>query len=253
MAAAVHASLVARGFVIRAATPDDAGPLAQFWRDRFVGTFGPLYPPEDLAAFLREAYAPARIAAEISDPAYRHHVARREAVEPKATGQKGVGREGVGREAGPSKRVGRDGRKRELPGHDGAGLRAAGGCVAAPEGNEREAAGFDAGLREGPIAGALKTGRVGLPLADQDAESLWEVHRLYLSPTAFGTGLADAFMGIAREEARSVGALGLVLGVYSDNKRAQRFYAKHGFERIGRYQFPVGRTLDEEWIMRAPV
>ena len=166
-------------FEIRRATADDAGCLAAFWRDRFAATFGPIYPPEDLTAYLAAAYDPATITAEITDAGFNHHLAE----------------------------------------------------------------------RTGALQGALKTGRVGLPLPE--TEGLWEVHRLYLAPEAFGTGLADALMDIARAEARGLGAKALVLGVYSANHRAQRFYARHGFERIGGYQFPVGRTLDDEWIMQA--
>ncbi|MBU6407565.1 MAG: GNAT family N-acetyltransferase [Alphaproteobacteria bacterium] len=170
--------------VIRQAQETDADLLAAFWRDRFTETFGSLYPPRDLAAFLSEAYAPQTILAEIADPGFTHHLAWDE----------------------------------EEHSHRG-------------------------------LVGALKTGRVGLPLPDRSG--LWELHRLYLHPAAFGTGLADRFMAVARAQARAAGATSLVLGVYCDNHRAQRFYARHGFARIGAYQFPVGLTLDDEWILCA--
>jgi RimJ/RimL family protein N-acetyltransferase len=86
-----------------------------------------------------------------------------------------------------------------------------------------------------------------------DTVGLWELHRLYLVQAAKGTGLADAFMAIARAAAHAAGAHAMVLGVFSGNPRAQRFYAKHGFEKIGDYHFVVGETLDDEWIMRAPL
>ncbi len=46
-------------FVIRKATPDDAGAMSRIATDTFVETFGHLYPPEDLAYFLLNSYSPA--------------------------------------------------------------------------------------------------------------------------------------------------------------------------------------------------
>ena len=44
----------------------------------------------------------------------------------------------------------------------------------------------------------------------------------------------------------------LWIGVWSENFGAQRFYARHGFERVGTYAFPVGRVRDLEFILRRP-
>ena len=52
----------------RPATPADAPMLAQLGRATFVETFGHLYRPEALAAFL-ETHAEERWAAELADPA----------------------------------------------------------------------------------------------------------------------------------------------------------------------------------------
>ncbi len=104
---------------------------------------------------------------------------------------------------------------------------------------------------DGRLVGALKGGAVSLPLPD--TADLWELHRLYLTQETQGAGLADRFMGLAREAALGAGARAIVLGVFSDNTRAKRFYARHGFEQIGAYQFVVGETLDDELILRAPL
>jgi ribosomal protein S18 acetylase RimI-like enzyme len=101
------------------------------------------------------------------------------------------------------------------------------------------------------ILGAMKGGAVGLPIPETNG--LWELHRLYLTRETQGSGLADALMAIAQQTARTAKADAMVLGVFSENHRAQRFYAKHGFEKIGAYKFVVGQTLDDEWIMRAPL
>jgi ribosomal protein S18 acetylase RimI-like enzyme len=60
------------------ATPDDAPALAAFAAQTFVETFGPLYPPEDLAAYLAKSYAPAIQREELGDPAIATWLALRE-------------------------------------------------------------------------------------------------------------------------------------------------------------------------------
>jgi ribosomal protein S18 acetylase RimI-like enzyme len=59
---------LSQGVSIRRALPDDAEALAQLGRDTFTATFGHLYPPADLAAFLGEAHGLARVRADLNDP-----------------------------------------------------------------------------------------------------------------------------------------------------------------------------------------
>jgi ribosomal protein S18 acetylase RimI-like enzyme len=54
---------------IRRAEPGDAEALAAIGQATFVETFGHLYPPEDLAAFLAEAHGLERARANLADPA----------------------------------------------------------------------------------------------------------------------------------------------------------------------------------------
>ena len=54
--------------MIRRATPADAEALSDLSRTCFTQTFGHLYDPADLAAFLDEAYAPNVLRAELEDP-----------------------------------------------------------------------------------------------------------------------------------------------------------------------------------------
>ena len=42
----------------------------------------------------------------------------------------------------------------------------------------------------------------------------------------------------------------LWIGVWSQNLGAQRFYARHGFEKVGEHTFPVGRVVDLEFTLR---
>ena len=55
--------------VIRRADPSDAAVLAELGARTFSDTFAHLYPPEDLAAFLAEAYSLERTKADLADPA----------------------------------------------------------------------------------------------------------------------------------------------------------------------------------------
>jgi len=55
---------------LRRATPDDAATLSDLAARTFTETFGHLYPPEDLAAFLAEAYAVGRQRKILEHPDY---------------------------------------------------------------------------------------------------------------------------------------------------------------------------------------
>lgn len=54
--------------MIRRATPADAEALSDLSRTCFTQTFGHLYAPSDLDAFLDEAYSPTVLRAELNDP-----------------------------------------------------------------------------------------------------------------------------------------------------------------------------------------
>jgi len=58
-----------QGPILRRATPQDAGTVAALGAATFVETFGHLYPPADLAAFLAQAHGSARTEADLADPA----------------------------------------------------------------------------------------------------------------------------------------------------------------------------------------
>jgi len=42
----------------------------------------------------------------------------------------------------------------------------------------------------------------------------------------------------------------IYVGVWSENHGAQRFYGRHGFVKVGEYGFPVGKTVDREFILK---
>jgi hypothetical protein len=57
-----------QGPAIRRALPADAAALAAIGRATFTETFGHLYPPQDLAAFLKADHTEARTASDLADP-----------------------------------------------------------------------------------------------------------------------------------------------------------------------------------------
>ena len=165
--------------VIRRATPKDAEALCEIGRATFVETFGHLYPPDDLAQFLDEAYGLERTRADLADPNKASWIVEAD------------GRPVGHALAGPC----------ELP-H--------------PE--------------VGPHDGELK--------------------RLYLLRSYQGGGTGSRLLAQTLGWLEAQGFRRIWIGVWSENHGAQRLYANAGFERVGEYEFAVGRTLDREFILR---
>ena len=63
---------------LRPALLADAPALAALGRDSFIAKFGPMYRPDDLAAFLAEQHSPQIVAGQLADPVYRVVLAERE-------------------------------------------------------------------------------------------------------------------------------------------------------------------------------
>jgi ribosomal protein S18 acetylase RimI-like enzyme len=75
-----------------------------------------------------------------------------------------------------------------------------------------------------------------------------ELSKIYVLPTAHGGGVARELLAAARELAREVGAAGMWLGTNQANVRAQRFYEKSGFERVGTKRFHVGDRWEDDFV-----
>ena len=105
--------------------------------------------------------------------------------------------------------------------------------------------------RGGAAVGFATAGPCTLPHPDVRPGD-GELHRLYVRRAEQGGGLAGRLMDEAMRWLERDGAGPVWLGVWSGNLRAQRFYARYGFERVGEYDYPVGRTLDHEFILRRP-
>lgn len=163
--------------ILRDAMPGDAAPVAALARRTFTETFGHLYRPEDLAAFLA-THTEDRWRTELGDPAYAVRVAE-----------------------------------------------------AASE-----------------LVAYAKLGPPSLPFEPRGASI--ELRQFYVLAPFHGTGLAAELMRWIIATARARGAADLYLSVFVDNHRAQRFYARYGFQKIGRYDFIVGEHIDKDNVMR---
>ncbi len=161
----------------RNATLADGAELAALGRRSFTETFGHLYRPADLAAFLA-THDEANWAAELADRDFAVRLAE----------------------------------------VDGAAMAYA------------------------------KLGPAKLPFTPR--ERAVELRQLYVLSPWHGGGVAATMMDWAIGEARRRGAADLYLSVFVDNVRAKRFYARHGFERVGTYAFMVGDHADEDDVMR---
>jgi diamine N-acetyltransferase len=160
--------------------PQHGPALADMARRSFTETFGHLYDPADLDAFLETAFGPETgLPAQISDPSIRILCAR----------------------------------------------------------------------ANGAIIGFCKLGPPSLPVPDPRPDAI-ELRQLYILKEWHGRGVAQALMDWALGQARGGGASEMYLSVFVDNHRAQRFYARYGFEDVGPYSFMVGNHADEDRLYR---
>ena len=95
----------------------------------------------------------------------------------------------------------------------------------------------------GVMAAYAKLGPLSLPW-DADRPSI-ELKQFYVLAPWHGRGIAPVLMEWVLEEAGRRGASDMYLSVFTDNHRAQRFYARYGFEVVGRHHFMVGTHADE--------
>lgn len=101
----------------------------------------------------------------------------------------------------------------------------------------------------GELTGYAVSGPCKLPV-DAMPDGAYELRRIYLSPDMKGNGLGSALLADALDFFREEGASAVYVGVWSENRAAQAFYRKAGFEKIGDYRFMVGNHADAEWIMQ---
>jgi diamine N-acetyltransferase len=99
-----------------------------------------------------------------------------------------------------------------------------------------------------PVAYA-KLGACKLPLMPAFSPAV-ELHRLYVLKEWHGKGIGGAMMDKAFGQALAQGAKAMYLGVWEHNVKAQSFYRRYGFSKVGEYDYPpIGSVIDREWIM----
>jgi diamine N-acetyltransferase len=80
-----------------------------------------------------------------------------------------------------------------------------------------------------------------------------ELSKIYVLPNAHGGGVARDLLAAAVDAARAAGAAAMWLGTNQANVRAQRFYEKSGFERIGTKRFWVGDHYEDDFVFELPL
>lgn len=103
--------------------------------------------------------------------------------------------------------------------------------------------------RDGQLVGYCKIGFDITLEHDGKGRRVMELKQLYMRGNETGSGIGAALMTWALDEARARGFDDVILSVWSENYGAQRFYARHGFEKIGDTIFMVGNHRDEEHLM----
>ena len=104
---------------------------------------------------------------------------------------------------------------------------------------------------DGQAIGYAQAGPCELPHPEVTA-ACRELKRFYFRKAwqnrGLGRGLFEAAMAWLQQD----GPRDVWIGVWSENLGAQRFYARHGFEKVGEYGFRVGSSVDHEFILRRP-
>jgi ribosomal protein S18 acetylase RimI-like enzyme len=75
-----------------------------------------------------------------------------------------------------------------------------------------------------------------------------ELSKCYVRAGNHGSGLASELMLATIAAARAAGAAGIWLGVNDQNAKANRFYAKHGFAKVGTKRFKLGDHWEDDFV-----
>jgi GNAT superfamily N-acetyltransferase len=102
---------------------------------------------------------------------------------------------------------------------------------------------------EGRSIGLALAGPCALPHPEV-TPACGELKRLYMLSEWQGGGLGGRLMGQALDWLEGEGRSRIWIGVWSGNHGAFRLYARAGFEKVGTYEFVVGATRDQEFILR---
>lgn len=80
-----------------------------------------------------------------------------------------------------------------------------------------------------------------------------ELSKIYVLESHLGRGIALALLDASVAASRELGVRGMWLGTNQLNVRAQRFYEKHGFARVGAKRFLVGDAWEDDYVFELPL
>ncbi|HVM98868.1 MAG TPA: GNAT family N-acetyltransferase [Caulobacteraceae bacterium] len=101
----------------------------------------------------------------------------------------------------------------------------------------------------GEVVGYALAGPCKLPHPEVTPDC-GELDRIYVLRDYQGGGTGSRLLGETLAWLEKDGPRRIWIGVWSENHGAQRLYARHGFEKVGTYEFIVGATRDHEFILR---
>lgn len=97
--------------------------------------------------------------------------------------------------------------------------------------------------------GFIAVGACKLPVENREPTA-GEIQQLYVLAQHHNLRLGSRLMDFGLEWLEAQGRLPVYIGVWSENFGAQRFYGRYGFNKVGEYGFPVGTTVDREFILK---
>jgi diamine N-acetyltransferase len=98
-------------------------------------------------------------------------------------------------------------------------------------------------------AGFIVVGSCKLPVENLEPAA-GEVQQLYVHSRYHNLRIGSRLLDTALDWLISERRDPLYVGVWSENYGAQRLYGRYGFRKVGEYGFPVGKTLDREFILK---
>jgi ribosomal protein S18 acetylase RimI-like enzyme len=98
------------------------------------------------------------------------------------------------------------------------------------------------------LVGYARTAAGEAPV-DVRGERPIELVRLYVAQPYQGAGVAARLMQECIDDAKARGHGSMYLGVWEHNPRAQAFYHRRGFDKVGEERFELGHDIQTDWIM----
>ena len=106
-----------------------------------------------------------------------------------------------------------------------------------------------AALADAIPIGFIVVGACKLPVQNREPTA-GEIQQLYVLARYHNLRLGSRLMDLGLKWLAAQGRAPLYIGVWSENLGAHRFYGRYGFDQVGEYGFPVGKTIDREFILK---